>query len=85
MTLPRRVLTSAHAAYYIWTMGSDFGCRICSGARSCTGQVHELSSDPHARHLERFSLYFNTTESDVVDRQGRQIVQSHMKLYDLLP
>lgn len=41
--------------------------------------------EPHARHFGRFSLYFGTRESDVVDRQGRRIVQSDMNLYDLLP
>lgn len=49
------------------------------------GPCRELSGGSDARHLERFALCFRTTESEVFDRQWRQIVQSGLNLDDSLP
>ena len=40
---------------------------------------------PSSRYLERLPRYFGTMESGVVDRQGRQIVQSWLDLDDSSP
>ena len=39
----------------------------------------------HSRHGGPFSRCSRTMDSDVIDWQGRQIVQSHLDLNDLLP
>ena len=38
-----------------------------------------------SRHLVAFSRCFSTVESDIVERQVRQIVQSWLNLDDFLP
>ena len=73
----------------IWSfhmvLGSDSGSRGCTKAGSFVDPYRELASDSHARHSERFALHFHTMDSDVFDRQGRQIVQSRLNLEDTLP
>lgn len=60
----------------IWSKGSQPKCLALLGTPVSWTHTIEMAADAGARHVGVFSLYLVTTESDVIDRQERQIVQS---------